>query len=124
MTKEDLEFLAQFENNFKCALTANYTRNIPEIHLRRMKEIYDTEKNVNYHLCTHCTSSILRFIKDVGRLYNKIKEEENGRELLLQGKAVPEEEIHINTRKQARVSKTSDCKPKAKRATKNKHNDV
>lgn len=69
ISKENMKWLSQFENNFNTAIKSNYTRNILESHLRKMAEIYEKATGKKYHLCTHCTSSILAFLKVIGKLY-------------------------------------------------------
>lgn len=69
MTKEDLQYLEKYEQNFRTAINANYTRNIVGSALERMKEIYERETGKQYRLCTHCTSSVLAFLKVMGKLY-------------------------------------------------------
>lgn len=69
MTKEDIQFLSEFEPNFKTAINSNYSRNIVKSKLEKMLEIYKRETGRNYSLCTHCTTSILTFLRLIGELY-------------------------------------------------------
>lgn len=69
MTKEDIQFLSEFESNFKTAINSNYSRNIVKSNLEKMLEIYKRETGRNYSLCTHCTTSILTFLRLIGELY-------------------------------------------------------
>lgn len=69
MTKEDIQFLSEFEPNFKTAINSNYSRNIVKSNLEKMLEIYKRETGRNYSLCTHCTTSILTFLRLIGELY-------------------------------------------------------
>lgn len=69
MTKEDIKWLSQFESNFNTAIKSNYSRNVLESQLRKMKEIYELETGKKYPLCFHCSSSVLGFLKDMGKLY-------------------------------------------------------
>ena len=64
-----MKWLSQFENNFKTAINSNYTRNILESQIRRMVEIYEFATGKQYRLCVHCTSSVLAFLKVIGKLY-------------------------------------------------------
>lgn len=79
MTKEEFEFLTRFEKNYNTALNSNYTTAIWSNDLNTMLSIYKKYKG-NYTLCTHCTSSILAFVKKVGAMYfeekNKLVKEE------------------------------------------------
>lgn len=84
MTKEELQYLSKFERNYYTALHSNYTSAIWSDDLNEMLKIYKKYKG-NYTLCTHCSASILAFVKKVGLMYeeekNKIaKEEENAKE--------------------------------------------
>lgn len=69
MTKEDLEYLSKYEHNFNTAINSNYSRNIVSSALERMKEIYERETGKEYRLCTHCSASVLSFLKVIGKLY-------------------------------------------------------
>lgn len=81
MTKEEIQYLSQFERNYYTALNSNYTSAIWNDDLNEMLKIYKKYKG-DYNLCKHCSASILAFVKKVGLMYeeekNKItKEEEN-----------------------------------------------
>ena len=73
MTQEDIKWLKQFEPNFKTAINSNYSRNILDSQLRKMVEIYETVKGKKYNLCYHCSSSILGFLKDMGKIYFEVQ---------------------------------------------------
>lgn len=75
MTKQELNFLKEFENNFKTAIHSNYSRNIVKSKLEKMLEIYVKETGKDYNLCTHCTTSVLEFLKLMGNVYFKIVQE-------------------------------------------------
>lgn len=69
ISKSDMKWLSQFESNFNTAIKSNYTRNILESQLRKMVEIYETATGKQYKLCVHCTSSVLAFLKMLGKMY-------------------------------------------------------
>lgn len=69
MTKEDLKWLSQFETNFNTAIKSNYSRNVMESQLRKMVEIYEKVTGNKYPLCYHCSSSVLGFLQDMGKIY-------------------------------------------------------
>ena len=69
MTKEDISYLSEFENNFRTAINSNYSRNIIKSKLEKMLEIYKRATGRDYTLCTHCTSSILLFLRLIGEVY-------------------------------------------------------
>ena len=41
LTKEQYEYLSKFDNRFKCAVRANYCRNIQKEDTERMRAIYE-----------------------------------------------------------------------------------
>lgn len=77
MTKEELKFLSGFESNFNTAINSNYSRNIVKSDLNKMLEIYKKETGRNYTLCTHCTTSILSFLRLIGEVYFNTVQEGN-----------------------------------------------
>ena len=83
MTQEQLNILSKYESNFKTALEHNYTKNIPSRELDVLQKIYEEHINNTYHFCKHCATSILNFMKRLGKAYeNEIikiekQEEEN-----------------------------------------------
>ena len=117
ITKEEMDFLSRYENNFICALRADYTRAIPNVHLKRMVEIYEREKGINkYNICYHCSSAILRFVKAMAVLYNENKEKNGKQTIQTQGNG--EDKVHKLAREQAGLQKTSNGQTKAKRVRK------
>ena len=40
-----------------------------ESQLRKMVEIYELETGKKYSLCMHCSTAVLYFLKDMGKLY-------------------------------------------------------
>lgn len=82
MTKEDIKWLRQFETNFNTAIKSNYSRNILEGSLIKMKEIYEMETGKKFSLCVHCTGNVLELLRLVGNLYfNAVQEETKTNEL-------------------------------------------
>lgn len=75
MTQEDIKYLEAYEQNFTTAINSNYSRNIVSSALDRMLEIYQRETGTSYRLCKSCTSSILSFLKQIGKLYFKAVQE-------------------------------------------------
>ena len=76
MTQEDIKYLEAYEQNFTTAINSNYSRNIVSSALDRMLEIYQRETGTSYRLCKSCTSSVLSFLKQIGKLYFKAVQEE------------------------------------------------
>ena len=68
MTQEDLNFLKEYESNFTTALKSDYTRTIVKPKLEKMLGIYEKETGKKYLLCTHWSTSVLAFLKDVGKM--------------------------------------------------------
>lgn len=68
-TNEEMEYLKKYEENFKTAVQANYSRNIPTAELTQLHRIYERSKNTKYNLCKHCSTSILNFLKRMGAMY-------------------------------------------------------
>ena len=93
MKIEDLNYLRRFENNFYTAINANYTRMIPSRELDKMLEIYVNETNNKFPLCKHCTSSILSFLKSLGKIYNRAVEDEK----ITREKNIEKDEFHFKT---------------------------
>lgn len=73
MTVEEIEFLKQYEHNFKTAIESNYSRNVVPSALKKMLDIYQRETGKKYSLCTHCPASILGFLKAMGKVYRDQK---------------------------------------------------
>lgn len=122
ITKEEMDFLSRYENNFKCALGADYTRPIPEVHLKRMVEIYEREKGINkYNICYHCSSSILRFVKAMAVLYNENKGMNDTQSIYKQGNG--EDKVHKLAREQEGYTEKVIAKGKTKAARANKNPD-
>lgn len=69
MTQEDRDYLKEYETNFKTAINGNYTRNLLKSVINRMLEIYEKETGIRYNLCTHCPTSVLNFLKKIGKIY-------------------------------------------------------
>ena len=77
MTQEDLNFLKEYESNFTTALKSDYTRTIVKPKLEKMLGIYEKETGKKYKLCTHCSTSVLAFLKVVGKMYFDIVQRGN-----------------------------------------------
>lgn len=82
MSQEDITFLREFENNFNTAIYANYTRCILKRDLLKMLEIYKRVTGREYNLCTHCSQSVLAFLKLLGKVY--FETDQKGNETVLE----------------------------------------
>ena len=72
-TQDDIQYLSKFESNFNTAIKANYTRNIPRKDVEKMVEIYNRVNGKALRLCTYCSSSVLSFLKDIGKEYFEVQ---------------------------------------------------
>lgn len=72
-TQEDIQYLSKFESNFNTAIKANYTRNIPKKDVEKMVEIYNRVNGKTLKLCSYCSSSVLSFLKDIGKEYFEVQ---------------------------------------------------
>ena len=69
MTKQELEYLSKFENNFKTAIEQGYTNPIPSVHKLKIAEIYGNHIGRKYYLNTSCPHCTLELLKLVGGVY-------------------------------------------------------
>lgn len=83
MTKQELKYLSQFEDNFYTATRSNFSRNISRTNLEKFSEIIEKETgkptNTNYN----CSVCALNLIKKMAELYyaEKNKKEEKEKEV-------------------------------------------
>jgi hypothetical protein len=76
MTEEQYEFLKQFENNFITSINFDYSINIQQKNLLKIKEIYEQIIGSKYIMCTHCTTDVLNLLKKIGKKYFEYKNKE------------------------------------------------
>lgn len=74
MTEKQFEYLKRFENNFRTSINCNYTVNVPNFELDKIKAIYEEITGNKVYMCKYCSSDILNLLKNVGQLYFKEKE--------------------------------------------------
>ena len=88
-TKDQLEVLSQWEENFKTAVNSGWARNPGRINLRTIYDIYSgalNNRSIPFNAnCQHC---IVNLLKAVGKIYFADKEQlqlefekENGRKV-------------------------------------------
>ena len=69
MTKQELKYLSNFEDNFYTAIKSSFSRNISRSHLEKFSEIIEKETgkptNTNYN----CSVCALNLIKKMAELY-------------------------------------------------------
>lgn len=68
-TKEELDFLKNYENNFKTAINSGYSRNVEPRYANQIKAIYDAATGGDYGLNASCSHCMLTFLKAVGHKY-------------------------------------------------------
>ena len=74
-TKDEMEFLGQFEHNFSCAIDSDYVRGVALSDLEKMRTIWERVTGKDYRLNTGCGNCILEFFKQIGGEYRKQKAE-------------------------------------------------
>ena len=80
MTKQELKYLSQFEDNFYTAIQSSFSRNISRSSLEEMNRIYEKETGKTQNINYNCSVCCLTLIKKVADIYykekNKKKKEE------------------------------------------------
>lgn len=114
MTKEDINWLKKFESNFNTAIKSNYSRNILESNLIKMKEIYECETGKKFSLCVHCTGNVLELLRLVGNLYFKAVQEGLEQELKINELENSVTEKENNTTNNTKNNTTKNTKDNAK----------
>ena len=66
LTKDEMEFLGQFEHNFSCAIDSDYVRGVALSDMESMRKIWERVIGKDYHLNTSCGNCILDFFKLIG----------------------------------------------------------
>lgn len=116
-TQEDIQYLSKFENNFNTAIKANYTRNVPRKDIERMVEIYNRANGKALKICAYCSTSILSFLKDIGKSYFEVQagiEPQLETNELAETVTVTEQSVGTNTKNNT----TKNTKKNAKYTTK------
>lgn len=75
--KAQREYISNFENELHTALYADWSRNIPSYKLDNLVEIYEDATGNEYKFCRHCGASVLKFLKELAKLYYADIEEIN-----------------------------------------------
>lgn len=73
--EKDLEILSKYENWFYTAIKADYIRALWETDMNLMISIYEKWTGEKIKVCPTCAKSKLNFVKKLGKLYYKNKEE-------------------------------------------------
>lgn len=80
LTKEQYEYLNQFEDRFICATKSNYCRNVQRSDLENLKNIYEDLIEDTYRMSMSCSTCILNLIKRLAIPYFEYQTNNNGRE--------------------------------------------
>lgn len=75
LTKDEMEFLGQFEHNFSCAIDSDYVRGVALSELEKMRKMWERVTGKDYYLNSSCGNCILTFFKLIGGEYRKQKAE-------------------------------------------------
>ena len=76
LTKDEMEFLGQFEHNFSCAIDSDYVRGVALSDLEKMRTIWERISGIkDFYLNSSCGSCVLTFFKQIGGEYRKQKAE-------------------------------------------------
>lgn len=116
MTKEDINWLKKFESNFNTAIKSNYSRNILEGSLIKMKEIYEYETGKKYSLCVYCTGNVLELLRLVGNLYFKAVQTGNEPEVITNELDNSVTDMESNTKNNTTKNTKDNAKQKHKRS--------
>lgn len=79
MTKEEHEYLKQFEQNFDTAENSGYTRNISRKKRQRIKAILEKESGKKWINNIFCSSCLIELLKAIIPFYKKYKERLNNK---------------------------------------------
>lgn len=116
MTQEDIKWLSKFETNFKTAINSNYSRNILEGSLNKMKEIYEIETGKKYSLCVHCTGNVLELLRLLGGLYFNAVQTGNEPEVITNELENSVTDMELNTKNNTAKNTKDNAKQKHKRS--------
>ena len=83
MTKQELKYLSNFEDNFYTATRSNFSRNISRTNLEKFSEIIEKETGKIQNINLNCSICALNLIKKMAELYynEKNKKEEKEKEV-------------------------------------------
>lgn len=116
-TKEQLEYLKQYEDNFHRAIELNYYRNMTRKTLDDIKAIYDAATGKAFGADWSCSHCILNFLKEVGKKFYKDMEEykNNAAKLVEVLDEVFGEVPDIDPETPQKTTKTAAKKPQSKK---------
>lgn len=74
LTKEEFDYLKQFEDRFETAHTSNFARSIGSKTVEEMRRIYSRLIDKNYSMNINCGGCILTLLKKLYPYYNEYRE--------------------------------------------------
>lgn len=75
LTKEQFEYLSQFEDRMVCASKANYCRNVQREDLVQIRSIYEELIGQPHKMQMNCNTCVLHLIKLISEPYFNYKSE-------------------------------------------------
>ena len=123
-SKEQLDVLKQYEDNFNRAVNLNYYRNMTGKALDAIAAVYDTVADKSYAKNWSCSHCILAFLQSVGKKYfNDLEAYKNKAAKLVETLdqvfgEVPDEEPQVQSQPEPKPVKKATAKKPTRKATK------
>lgn len=123
-SKEQLDVLKQYEDNFNRAVNLNYYRNMTGKALDAIAAVYDTVADKSYAKNWSCSHCILAFLQSVGNKYFKDLEAYKNKAAKLVETLdqvfgeVPDEEPQVQSQPEPKPVKKATAKKPTRKATK------
>lgn len=123
-SKEQLDVLKQYEDNFNRAVNLNYYRNMTGKSLDAIAAVYDTVADKSYAKNWSCSHCILAFLQSVGKKYfNDLEAYKNKVAKLVETLdqvfgEVPDEEPQVQSQPEPKPVKKAKAKKPTRKATK------
>jgi hypothetical protein len=80
MTKEEFEYLSQFDDRFITATKANYALALKSADVIKIKDIYSRLIGQPYNMNTSCSTCVLKLLQKLSKFYFEYGREKNSRE--------------------------------------------
>lgn len=77
LTPEQFAALAEYEQNFRTAVNQRYTRNPGRNGLAKMESIWRDLSYPGFKLNYNCSTCVFNIVNDLGRIWLKMKEEQD-----------------------------------------------
>lgn len=107
LTKEQLNTLSKWEENFRTAIKAQWARNPGRSELRVIYDIYTSATGDRRRFSDNCSNCILSLLHDCGELYYKDLEELKMRESTTKEVKVSQEEKEVVKKAKVKTTKKS-----------------